>query len=333
MFSFTAKDMNSPITALALSPDRTFVAAGHLSGHIHLYDLSSFNNNSPTTFPARSVPTYSRAAVASGRREGHLHNARITALDFVGARRTAIVSTDEYGMAFYHSLGKVLFVEASDVLRLLGKHPLENVPSSVASPVGEEDGSRSPHSTIKASRRGRAQWIRQSPPILAMASLPLGTNIHPTDAYNVIALLTPVKLVIVALRPSAKTWLRKRRLDDRYAAIEANGKERLETKMAGCMAWFPSVSVRDGESGGKVGPTKTTTPTLVYTWGSKVYLLHVREELPDYLRQQQQEALTKTVGRKNGMPHELGRLVFEDGSQWIAGGDVRGVQWLTPYVG
>jgi hypothetical protein len=236
-------------------------------------------------------------------------------------------------MAFYHSLGKVLFVEASDVLRLLGKHPLENIPSATASPVVDDDGSRSQHSTIKGSKRGRSPWIRQSPPVLAMASLPLGTNVHPTDAYNVIALLTPVKLVIVALKPSAKTWLRKRRLDDRYAAIEVGGKERLETKMAGCMAWFPSVSIKNDENGepGKGDIVKTTLPTLVYTWGSNVKLLRIREELPEHLKLLQQ-ASPKTLGRKGGMPHDLGRLVFEDAAEWTAGGDVRGVQWLTPHV-
>lgn len=327
-----AKDIHSPITAVALSPDKTFVAAGHLSGHIYLFDLSLSNSKSLATFPTRSVQTHARTAVASGRREGHLHNARITALDFVGARRTAIISTDEYGMAFYHSLGKVLFVEASDVLRLLGKHPEDNNAPQVESPVVEHDGSQSPHSTIKA-KKGRSQWLRQSPPILAMASLPLGTNIHPTDSYNVIALLTPVKLVIVALKPTAKTWLRKRRVEDRYAAVEASGRERWETKMAGCMAWFPSVSIKDDESTGDGSPsTNTTMPTLVYAWGSSVKLLRVREDLPEHLRLQQQQALAKNLGRKNTIPHELGRLVFEDGKEWTAGGDVKGIQWLTAHV-
>ena len=318
---------------MALSPDKTFVAAGHLSGHIYLYDLSLSNPKLLTTSPARSVPTNARAAVVLGRREGHLHNARITSLDFVGARRTAIVSTDEYGMAFYHSLGKVLFVEASDVLRLLGKHPEENIAPEISSPVAGSDGSRSPHSTLKASRRARSQWIRQSPPILDMASLPLGTNVHPTDAYNIIALLTPVKLVIVALKPTAKTWLRKRRLDDRYAAVEASGKERLETKMAGCIAWFPSVSIKeDGNGEINSAGTKATLPTLAYSWGSNVKLLRVREELPEHLQLQQQQALAKSLGRKGVVPHELGRLVFEDIGEWTVGGDVRGIQWLTPHV-
>jgi hypothetical protein len=44
-----------------------------------------------------------------------------------------------------------------------------------------------------------------------MAPLPLGTAPHPTDAYNVTALLTAAKLVIVGLKPSPKTWYRKRR--------------------------------------------------------------------------------------------------------------------------
>src|SRR5882757_3702637 len=76
------------VTALALSHDHTFVAAGHATGHIQLFDL-----NKPHV-PARSVPPTTLGAVASGRKEGHLPGARIVNIGFVGARHTAVVSAD-----------------------------------------------------------------------------------------------------------------------------------------------------------------------------------------------------------------------------------------------
>ncbi|KAI0245854.1 hypothetical protein BJV78DRAFT_1259612 [Lactifluus subvellereus] len=105
------------VTALALSHDHTFVAAGHATGNIQLFDLKNPH------VPAGSVLPTTLAAVASGRKEGHLQGSRIVSIGFIAGRHTAIVSADQTGLAFYHSLGKALFVEASDVLRILGKYP------------------------------------------------------------------------------------------------------------------------------------------------------------------------------------------------------------------
>ena len=88
------------VTALALSHDHTFVAAGHMTGHIQLFDLSK---------PHVPAPPTTLAAIASGRKEGHLQGTRIVNVGFVGGRHTAIASADHTGLVFYHSLGKALF--------------------------------------------------------------------------------------------------------------------------------------------------------------------------------------------------------------------------------
>ncbi|KAF9037914.1 Golgi CORVET complex core vacuolar protein 8-domain-containing protein [Rhodocollybia butyracea] len=46
------------------------------------------------------------------RKEGHVQGSRIINIGFVAEGHTALISADESGLAFYHSLGKVLFVEA-----------------------------------------------------------------------------------------------------------------------------------------------------------------------------------------------------------------------------
>ncbi|KAG9057339.1 Vacuolar protein sorting-associated protein 8, partial [Serendipita sp. 407] len=292
------------VTAIALTQDRTFVAAGYQDGQIHLFNLSD------TSKPVRSVPTLPRAAVVSGRREGHLHGSRITHIGFVGPRHTAIVSADEYGMAFYHSLGKVLFVEATDVLRLLGKYPEE--PQARTPTVGDPE--RSSVSTAKSPRR-HSRWIRQSPHILSMVSLPLGSVPNPTDAYNITAIITPIKLVIVALKPSPKTWFRKRRAEDRYAALV----NEIHLDTSACLSWYPSISVKNEDS--PEGGMRNTIPTLLYTWGSSAMVLTIREELaPHHVKSQ-----------KRGMPHEDAKLLFEEVGSWTAGDEIRAVQWLTPF--
>lgn len=282
------------VTALALSHDHTFVAAGHATGHIQLFDLKK------PQVPARSVPPTTLAVVGSGRKEGHLEGSRIVNIGFVAGRHTAIVTADHTGLAFYHSLGKALFFDASDVLRILGKYPDEE-PVVLGQPP---------------FHRRRA---RRTNTILAMAPLPLGTVPHSTDTYNVTALLTAAKLVIVGLKPSPKTWYRKHRGED----DDQMGKG----KFRAALAWFPSVI--PGASAGRTKPeppptkdnAKGTTPMLVYSWGSKLQLLLVSE-----LR-----TVEKFTSERTGKltTVEVGRLVFEEKAQWTARDNVHAIQWLN----
>lgn len=315
---FYAEKTVGAVTALALSHDHTFVGAGHATGHIQLFDLSKPH------VPARSVPPTTLAAVASGRKEGHLQGARIVNIGFVAGRHTAVVSADHTGLAFYHSLGKALFFEATDVLRILGKYPNEE---PVAVPVPE-------HPPIHRRRGRRINTI------LAMAPLPLGTVPHPTDAYNVTALLTAAKLVIVGLKPSPKTWYRKHRDEDDEPPT--GGK----TKFRAALAWFPSVVVvpsdasvsadakpatgkkeKGGSAKNAKGDTRQqpTTPMLAYSWGSTLHLLLVSEL----------KTRENVTNQRTGKPTtvEIGRLVFEEKVRWRARDVVHAVQWLNAKVG
>jgi vacuolar protein sorting-associated protein 8 len=295
------------VTAIALSHDHTFVAAGHATGHIQLFDLSK------PLVPARTVPPTTLAAVTSGRKEGHLQGSRIVNVGFVAGRHTAIFSADHAGLAFYHSLGKALFFEASDVLRILGKYPNEGPIVPGQPPV----------------HRRRA---RRTNTILAMAPLPLGTVPHPTDAYNVAALLTAAKLVIVGLKPSPKTWYRKHRDEDDEHMDKA--------KFRASLAWFPSVIPSVASDRVKPAPGKKdgannnnkatsdappTTPMLVYAWGSRLHLLLVSELKTFEQFTSERSGKVKTV--------EVGRLVFEEKAQWHARDNVYALQWLNAKVG
>ncbi|KIJ49527.1 hypothetical protein M422DRAFT_161359 [Sphaerobolus stellatus SS14] len=302
-----ANGANGAVTAVALSQDHTFLGVGYASGHINLFNLAD------PRAPARSVPPTSLAAVASGRKEGHVEGARIMALDFVGARHTAIVSADEFGLAFYHSLGKVLFVEANDTLRILGKYPETlDLPSDQKKPLPLN----SPPLFSLRSRRKNA--------ILSMASLPLGSSAHPIENYNLIALLTPSKLVVVGLKPLPRTWFRRHR--DNVA------EDSKSSRWTGCLTWFPSVditpSTTNGSSTVSEKPTKTntpherTSPLLAYSWGRDMCVLRVYET-------KVMQAVPNSKAPGKTIDIEVGKIDFEEVTKWTTNSDYIAVQWLN----
>ncbi|EKM54684.1 uncharacterized protein PHACADRAFT_96976 [Phanerochaete carnosa HHB-10118-sp] len=290
------------VTALTLSYDHTYVASGHASGHIQLFDL-----NNPKA-PARFVAPTSLAEVVTGRQEGHLHGSRIVSIGFVAGRHTAVVSADDSGLAFYHSLGKVLFVEASDTLRILGKYPDEADPLHEPSAPG-----------VPVHHQFRRRRIRKAHTILSMMPLPLGASAHPTDAYNLVALLTPMKLVVVGLKPSPKTWYRRHREADDGAS---------KSKFKGVLAWYPSTpsagAPQDTQTNGKGRATNSTGthPILIYGWGNTLNLVQVSESK---MVQEVRNPKNSKVSRV-----EIGRVVFEEGRSWTVGGDALALQWLNP---
>jgi vacuolar protein sorting-associated protein 8 len=277
------------VTALALSFDHTYVASGHATGYIQLYDLSS-----PAT-PARTVVPTTISVVATGRKEGHIQGSRIVSIGFIAGRHTRIVSADEHGLSFFHKLGKVLFVEAPDILRILGKYEL-----------GE-------HAVGGEKRRKKARYS-----VLSMIPLPLGPQSHPTDTYNVIALLTPTKLVVVGLKPTPRTWIK---------CVRAHtGRSRDKTK--GVLSWYPSVPIeKDGEQSKnekKVLDDVGTNPLLLYTWGERLHILRLSEH-----KTKQTPLNSKGV---KGAEVEVGEIAYEDGGSWTAESEILAAQWLNVNV-
>ncbi|TRM69880.1 Golgi CORVET complex core vacuolar protein 8-domain-containing protein [Schizophyllum amplum] len=298
-----------PVTAVALSHDHTYVATGHAFGHVQLFDLKN-----PRT-PSRVVSPTTIEVVSSGRQEGHIRGSRIVNIGFIAGRHTALVSADEHGMAFYHSLGKVLFVDASDILRILGKYPLDDP----TIPMPSASAATTPKAQVHSHIPPRPERRRHRFTMLAMSPLPLGTAPHPTDAYNLIALLTPSKLVIVGLKPTPKTWLRAPREPD-----EGGGK----TKWKGTLSWFPSVSTAPAKAdtskkapNGKDDGSPPTTPILVYTWGNSLRLLKVNEVRGKEIVRNSRSGKSAEI--------EVGRMVFEDAGRWAAPSDILVAQWLN----
>jgi vacuolar protein sorting-associated protein 8 len=296
------------VTALAVSYDHTFVASGHASGHIQLFEVQN------PKMPARFVPPTTMAVVASGREEGHLVGSRIVSIGFIAGRHTAIVSADDSGLAFYHSLGKVLFVDATDTLRILGKYPDEDPSELPNGPI--VPGLNISHPPFRRRR------MRKANTILSMSPLPLGPSPHSTDAYQLIALLTPAKLVVVGLKPTPKTWYRAHR--------EVDDDPAHKSRMKGVLAWFPSVPSGNVVQQSVTGKNRTSQPEgllpmLVYGWGNSLNLLRISES----------KALQDVKNPKTGKVTkvEVGRVVIQEAGRWTVDGDVLALQWLNVNVG
>ncbi|KAG2150383.1 Golgi CORVET complex core vacuolar protein 8-domain-containing protein [Suillus clintonianus] len=303
-----------PVSAIALSNDHTFVASGHTTGYIQLFNLKT------PEVAARTVTPVTLAAVTSGRQEGHLPGSRIISISFVAGRHTAVVSADEHGLSFYHSLGKVLFVEASDTIRIFGNYHGEDaaeasVSGHPANPSSQQNALD--HLSFRRRRRPRNT-------VLAMTTLPLGPLPHPTDVYQIVTLLTPTKLVVVGLKPTPKTWLKIMRDEEQLSSPAYRRR--------GCLAWFPSVqdssteksdktvSMKNAKSG-KQPQRPPTHPVLSYSWGSHVYLLRVHEQ------KTKQTVSNSRTGKTSEV--EVGTLVFEEVGKWLMDDAVLAIQWLN----
>ena len=295
------------MTALALSHDKTYVASGHATGHIQLFDL-----NSPKA-PLHSVPPTTWKAVASGQKEGHIQGSRIISIGFVAGRHAAIVSADDRGLAFSHRLGKILFVEASDILRILGKYQEDGL-SSTSRPGISYAPSKSNYSLpAPDTSLPRHRQARYS--IFEMLPLPLGTSPHPTDAYSIVALLTPTKLVVVGLKPTPKTWFKRMR--------PRNGTQG-NSKSKGTMAWYPSVSLLSSAKPLSNVDNTLANPLLVYTWGPQLHVIQVVESQTKHVSQ------NARTGQRTEV--EVGRISYQDIGWWSTEEDVLSVQWLNARV-
>jgi hypothetical protein len=254
--AFTANESGA-VTALAISQDHTFVAIGHTTGFIHLYSLASSSPPPLTLRPTRSVPPTTLALIISGRKEGHLIHSKILRIGFVGARHTALVSSDDKGLAFFHTLGRVLLLASTDIIRMLGKYP-----DSVTAPPPPSSAFNTAEVSDVTKRKLKKSII------LDMISLPLGPSLHPSDSHSLVSLLTPSKLVIVGLKPNPRTWWR------------ATPTSSSPNTSSGVMAWYPSItrsfstSGVDGEAEGEEG----SDPLLAFSWNSRIRFVRVIEE-------------------------------------------------------
>ncbi|KAH9810249.1 Golgi CORVET complex core vacuolar protein 8-domain-containing protein [Melampsora americana] len=321
------------VSSLAISHDHTFVAVGHTMGYIYLYDLAKSKQ------PVRSVIPTNMRLVQAGRSEGHLTGHRIIHLGFVGLRHTAIVSADESGLAFYHHLGQVLGLASTDVIRILGKYP--DTTLSPANPIINGKGTDhqrnhlrqdSDLSVISAS----GNKSRKSTKIFGSSPLPLGPSPHPTDEHSLVALLTPTKLIIIGLKPSARTWWRCMR----------NITHPDQLNECGSLCWFPCSSIKDTVDLKRSVDSSTLKPQnyrpddrvnsvmdplLAFSWGKTIRFVTVMsdEKIEENAQKDElaQEGFLNSINRR--LNNKVPNLRFVEGKSWTCESTVQAIQWLN----
>ncbi|KAL5088022.1 hypothetical protein Trisim1_007191 [Trichoderma cf. simile WF8] len=226
---------SGPITSLAISADHTIIAGGHANGNIYTWD---------TARPSRPFLTISHldeSQVQNRTLDGHMPDAPVIHLGFLGTRHTALVSADGHGMAFSHlaTRGTGPLGRTVKTTRILGRYP--NAPMQ-------------PGKVIKPST------------VLAFAPLPLGNVERETDKMGLTAMLTPYLLVIVSTTPVAQTQHKSARPKDVPA----------HSAMTGCLAWFPAVNLKVADT--HTGST-TSKAKLAYCWSNVLTVLDV-DEIP-----------------------------------------------------
>lgn len=221
------------VTAVAISADHTTVAGGHANGNIFTWDTSRASR------PFLFIPHLDATQVENKTADGHVPNAAVIHLGFLGTRHTALVSADDRGMAFSHlaSRGTGALGRTVRTTRILGRYP--NVPAPSGKP-------------IKPST------------VLAFAPLPLGNIEKATDSLGLTAMLTPYLLVIVSTTPIAQTQHKSARPKDVPA----------HSAMTGCLAWFPAVKLKTADTHTRSEISKVK---LAYSWSNVLTILDVDE--------------------------------------------------------
>ena len=194
---------SGPVTSVALSADVSTVAGGHANGDVFTWEIAR---------PAKPILHISCTdvdQVHSGKIDGHVRDAAILHLGFLGTRHTALVSADEKGMAFAHLASRGLGAIARTVrtTRILGRYP-EPGPMPLRS--------RKPSS------------------VLAFAPLPLGNVENATESLGLVAMLTPYLLVVVSTTPVAQTQYKAARPRE----VAAHGA------MTAAVAWYPAMRTK-----------------------------------------------------------------------------------------
>ncbi|KAJ3030539.1 UNVERIFIED_CONTAM: Vacuolar protein sorting-associated protein 8 [Siphonaria sp. JEL0065] len=112
----TATDFGS-VTAVAISLDHTKIAVGHAYGIICVWDVIKKQNIKIIQ------PLPRNAGEDTVSKRGHLRNSKIVHVSFVGSK-IDVISADNEGSAFYHSITSMMMLSAITSTQLAGNQPI-----------------------------------------------------------------------------------------------------------------------------------------------------------------------------------------------------------------
>ncbi|KAI8331983.1 Golgi CORVET complex core vacuolar protein 8-domain-containing protein [Choanephora cucurbitarum] len=329
------------VTSLAISADHTTIACGHSQGYIVVWDMRK-----PAS-PIRVIDPISANQVAGAistpqqqvpRKEGHVKGASILHIGFVGVKKSDIVSGDDQGMAFYHTLYKVIMVNAVDTTRILGRY--QNL--SLTPEIQRAQ-------TVAANARMRSQSLstpfkmRRPSTVFAMQPLPLGQIPHPAESFGLVALLTPYKMIIVGLKPTTQTlykFLKSKATistPDTASSSDDRSKANIEP-LSGCLAWLPVLRTGNNEATKETankGKDKqpNSDPMLAFAWGNHLFILRVVVEQENKQQPQNSRAPRIPTPPQKPSPSKKGlSLEFVKVGEWKCKEAIVGIQWINRQI-
>lgn len=231
--------------------------------------------------PFLTIPPQPLPVLEARKADGHVEGVSVLHLGFLGTRHTALVSADGKGMAFSHlaTRGFGAIVRIVKTTRILGRYPFD-IPVS-----------------------GRP---RKPSSALAFSPLPLGNAPQETDSMGLVAILTPHILVIISTTPIAQTQHKASRPKEVAS----------DMPLSGCLAWFPSVKLKDRALNTNTQP-KVSTAKLAYSWSNILTVLELTVEEPE----------------PSEDPNRPPALRFRAKSRWECNETIVGVQWINRQVG
>ncbi|KAI9250799.1 Golgi CORVET complex core vacuolar protein 8-domain-containing protein [Helicostylum pulchrum] len=318
------------VTSLAISSDHTTIACGHSQGYIVVWDIRKPAAPIRTINPIsvnQVIGTLSNPQQSVNRTEGHVKGTSVLHIGFVGVKKSDIVSANDQGMAFYHSLYKIIVVNGVSTTRILGRY--QNL-----SLIPEIQRAQS----VAASARLRQHLPtiipkpRRPNTVFAMQPLPLGQIPHATENFGLVALLTPYKMIVVGIKPTPQTlykFLRpkvSKHPDHKIDSQDDISKPIIEP-LSGCLAWLPVI---------KLGPNKDqnlpSDPMLAFAWGNHLFILRVsvdNNEPSKVAVNGRSRATTPPPPKSN---KKGVNLEFVKIGEWKCKDAIVGIQWINRQI-
>ncbi|KAK9462484.1 Golgi CORVET complex core vacuolar protein 8-domain-containing protein [Lipomyces oligophaga] len=286
------------VTSLCFSHDHTYIASGHEHGHIYSWHIKR------PMAPRIHISPYDPLHPDS-RHDGHVQQAKILHIGFMGKRHSIIASADDKGMAFLHVSLQQIVGKQLQTTRLVGRYPSLGTRSQL-----QEQSFRQ----------------RKATSVLAFAPMPLGINPHPLENRGLIALMTPHILVVLSTSPTAQTQIkipRPKTISDTMG-------------LSGCMDWFPAVALpRKGtkKSSNLLNGIHPSNPRLAYCWSNVVTIL-------DLVSQSTSTQSSINKGIKEGVaqtpsstpPINANHIDFIPAKTYEADEAVVALRWLTSQI-
>ncbi|KAJ1969417.1 hypothetical protein IWQ62_000639, partial [Dispira parvispora] len=199
------RNYHGAVTALALSPDKAILVAGHTDGSILLWNLEK-----RTTIKSLPPVAYTNTPDSSLASTGSRIDLSIVQLAYIGVGHTRFISVDACGRVFFHTFTRGLL--GVSVSSSQFSFPLISPPNAFSSAP--------PTSEIT----------------LALRVLPYGPVPYPTDRLGLLAVATSHRLLILQTRPHTRVVYQ-------WPWKNTTGVSRpdISSTRAASLSWFPAV--------------------------------------------------------------------------------------------